>query len=123
MAKIGGLVALVSIAFLPIAGCGSVGVSGWDIIRANDVGILLKGLILFSALCALFAALTTAVTGLFVTGGGGILSLLIGYTLARQNIPVDLKVGAYLAFIGFGLVLVDAVLRQQKESASKPPAG
>ena len=120
MAKIGGLIAVVSLCFLPVAGCGNAAVTGLQILRADDVGVILKALIGLSMLCAVLALAATTVIELFATGGGGIVSLLICYALARQKIPFDLKEGTYLAFLGFGLVLIGAALRQQQDAIAKP---
>ncbi len=109
LSKVGGVIALVSIVFLPIGGCGDIGLTGFEVLRDNDIPGLIKVLIGISILCAFIALFVKFYVGLVASGAIGITGLLTSYLIARKDIPVDLKAGAYLALIGFGLVLAEGI--------------
>ncbi|OGP64201.1 MAG: hypothetical protein A3K22_06205 [Deltaproteobacteria bacterium RBG_16_42_7] len=128
LSKIGGVFALISLLFLPLGGCGGASVSGFDVLRAGDVGIGIKFMLLISICCAIAAFLLKKAPAFFVAGGGGLGGLFVAYIVARQSFPVEMKIGAYLAILGFGAILAEGFLMKQRDgnnSASnitqKPP--
>lgn len=127
LSKIGGIVALISILFLPVGGCGKLGLTGIEILSATDKEIEIpseiKLMIVFSLISAFLAIFMTEVLILFICGSCGIAGILIAYQISRSKVPVvELKIGAFLAIIGFALVLVEGFLlskRQDRVSENK----
>ncbi len=114
LAKVGGILSLLSIIFLPIAGCDQVGITGLEVLRAGDIGILIKALLVISISSAFISLFVKSYITLFACGGVGASGLLISYIMIRQKVPAELKMGAYLALIGFGLIAIEGFLSKQK---------
>lgn len=112
LAKIGGGLSLVSLLFLPLGGCERVTVTGLEVLRMGDVGFGIKLMLIISILCAIGSFFLKTVPAFFSAGGGGLGGLLIAFVAARQSFPVEMKIGAFLAIIGFGLVLVEGFLQK-----------
>jgi hypothetical protein len=105
LARIGGIVAALSLIFLPLASCGDAQLTGIDIFQAEGSE---------GHKAILFVALAAAVLAVFIIqrwahlvfGGVGIAAVLVEY-LSSLNDPertVQLREGAWLALIGFLLV-------------------
>ncbi len=108
-AKLGGTLALVSIFFLPLGGCGDATFTGLEVFKTNEVSAGIKMLLFVSIACGVGAYVVTRSWGFFIIGGGGISSLLMAFTIARQDIPIDFKVGGYLTILGFSFVLFEGL--------------
>ena len=115
LAKIGGGLSFISLLFLPLSkGCGLT-LTGSEVIRAADVPPIIKLLLIISILCAIVSFLLKSAHALFISGGAGLGGLLGAYTIARQDIPVELEIGAILTIIGFGLILIEGFMQKQKD--------
>lgn len=102
ISKIGGAVAAVSVLFLPIVGCGGESVNGLDVIKGDHVDGILKACVAASVLCGIIILFLHQHKNFIAMSIAGILSLLAGYMIARNKLPVELKAGAFLAFLAFG---------------------
>jgi hypothetical protein len=127
--KLGAIVTLVSFLFLPVAGCGSMTVSGFDVFKMNDISAGVKifaGIAMILALAILFVPNKSYV---FFSGIAGIVSLVIAYMIAKGKMSsgndfgmsdaIDLKSGSYLSMIGFAVSAV--VSKMKNEIFSSPP--
>lgn len=105
--RCGAILALLSLLFLPIAGCEDIGRNGMEVLADNEISEKIKFFVALCIGCAALGVVAKPSLLCFLTGGGGILALLIGYAVARQDIPIKLMVGGYLAIIGFIALLVE----------------
>ena len=118
LSKIGGVLSLISLLFLPLVrGC-QVSVTGFDVLKAGDVGPGIKLMLIISIACAIVVFFLKTAIPFFITGGGGIGGLLGAYTIARQKIPLEIEIGTILSIIGFGLVLAEGFLLQSQKGES-----
>jgi hypothetical protein len=108
LVKMGGIVAIAAILFLPMAGCGSQTVSGIDIFKSKDIGVIAKMFLVISLLCAASAIFLKAAIPILASGVVGLVTLIISYLIAKSTAPVsiELKVGAYFALISFMIILI-----------------
>ena len=96
-------------------------ISGFDLIKMNDVSASVK---IFSILALLFALAIVFIpkkSMIFFSSIGGLVSLLIAYIIVKGNMhsgndfgmsdAIELKSGSYLSVIGF---LVSAFLSKMK---------
>ena len=109
--------ALVALLFLPLGGCHGAGMTGIEALGSHDITGGVKFLLFICIACAGLGLLAYSAGLCFATGAGGIASLLIAYTVIRQNVPIDLMIGSYLAILGF-IGLVGEGTRQA--SSNKP---
>jgi len=115
LSKIGGVLSLISLLFLPLVrGC-QVSVTGFDVLKTGGVGPGIKLMLIISIVCAIVVFFLKTAIPFFITGGGGIGGLLGAYTIARQEIPVEIEIGTILSIIGFGLVLAEGFLLQSQK--------
>ena len=117
MAKIGGVLALIALLFLPLGGCGGASVSGFNVLSAGSVGIGIKFMLIISVSCALAAFFFKTAPAFFLTGGGGLAGLIAGFIVARQSFPVEMRIGVYLSILGFILILAEGFLVKQLNSS------
>jgi hypothetical protein len=109
--KFGGMLAVVCFLFFPVAGCGSMSVSGVDLIQMNDFSTSVKILIVLSMLCGIGIIFLKDKTSVFLSSLWGILSLIIAYTIAKWKMSskddfgmsefIELKSGSYFSILGF----------------------
>ncbi|OGV97840.1 MAG: hypothetical protein A3I04_01615 [Nitrospinae bacterium RIFCSPLOWO2_02_FULL_39_110] len=115
LSKIGGVLSLISLLFLPLVrGC-QVSVTGFDVLKTGGVGPGIKLMLIISIVCAIVVFFLKTAIPFFITGGGGIGGLLGAYTIARQEIPLEIEIGTILSIIGFGLVLAEGFLLQSQK--------
>jgi hypothetical protein len=102
ISNIGGAIAVISILFLPVVGCGGENVNGIQIIQSDHVSSDIKAFFSVAIICGGLIFLFKNYVQLAITGIVGILSLLIGYLIAKDKINgIDLKAGGVLGIIGF----------------------
>src|ERR1700729_699493 len=107
LSKLGGAIAIISILFLPVVGCGGENANGIQIVQSDHVSSDIKAFIIVAIACGVLILLLKTSIQLALTGVAGIASLLIGYFMAKDKLGgVDLKAGYYFAIIGFGLTTV-----------------
>lgn len=120
LSKAGGILALISLLFLPLGGCEGITLTGIDALKYSDVSQTIKVMLIFSMACAVLTFAVKSAEAYFTTGGVGVGSLLLAYMIARQDVPVDLKAGGYLAILGFGLVLIEGLMTNNSLLDSEP---
>ncbi len=116
LSKIGGVLSLISLLFLPLVkGCGQ-SITGFEVLKAGDVP---GGMLIISIVCAIVVFFIKTAIPFFITGGGGIGGLLGAYTVARKNLPIDIEIeieiGTILSIIGFVLILAEGFLLQKQK--------
>ena len=117
ISKLGGAVAVVSILFLPVVGCGGENVNGVQIIQSDHVSSDIKAFIVVAIACGGLIFILKNYIQLAVTAIAGIASLLIGYLIAKDKIGgIDLKAGGILGIIGF---LITAIISFLNSSENK----
>lgn len=108
LAKMGGIVAIAAILFLPLAGCGSQTVSGIDMFKSKNIGVIDKMFLVISLLCAASAIFLKAAIPILASGAVGLVTLIVSYLIAKSaaSVPIELKVGAYFAIVSFMIILI-----------------
>ena len=114
--KLGGLVVLVCFLFLPVAGCGSMTISGFDLFKMKDISATVKIFAGVAMLCAAAILFLPSKSLVFFSAIGGIISLVLAYLIAKGKMSsgddlgvsnaIDLKSGSYLSLIGFAISAV-----------------
>ncbi len=94
--------------------------TGIEAIGSHDIGGGIKFLIFICVACAFFGLMAYTAGHFFLTGAGGIVSLLMAYTLIRQNVPVELMIGSYLAILGFIGLIGEGICQTSQQQANKP---
>ena len=127
--KLSGMLAIVSFLFLPVAGCGSMTISGIDLIKMEDISVTVKLFAILALVCAVGIIFLQDKTLIFFSAIGGFISLIIAYLIAKGKMSsgndlgisdaIDLKSGSYLSMLGFA---ISAVLSKVKNElfASEP---
>jgi hypothetical protein len=121
--KLAGIFTLICFLFLPVAGCGSMTISGFDLMKMKDVSTSVK---LFAGLAMLFATAIIFIpdkTLLFFCAIGGFISLIIAYLVAKGKLSsgndfgisdaIDLKSGSYLSMIGFAVSAIVSKIKNE----------
>ena len=121
--KLGGLVVLVCFLFLPIAGCGSMTISGFDLFKMKDISATVKIFAGLAMLCAAVVVFLPDKSLVFFSAIGGIITLIIAYLIAKGKMSsgddlgmsnaIDLKSGSYLSLIGFALSAVVSKVKNE----------
>lgn len=131
LSKIGGVLSLISLLFLPLVGNWMVTVTGIDILKEAEKWKgefeIIGPMLVISLLCAIGSFFMKTAPAFFTAGGAGLGGLLIAYMATRSNPFLEFKGGAYLSIIGFGLVLAEGFLQTQtsgtdaRDSSGQPP--
>lgn len=121
MGRLGGLLAALSLLLLPLASCGDAQLTGIDIFRAEGSS---------GHKAILFIALAAAVLAIFlvqhraqiVLGLVGLAAIAVEFlfTIDDPERTIQLREGAYLAGLGFLLVLLAGWLRAGRWAAPPP---
>jgi hypothetical protein len=111
LGRIGGVIATLSLLFLPLASCGDAQLTGIDVFSAENSEI--HKILLAVALIAAIAAIFVVTRGAQIAAGVvGIVVIALEYFNSVQDPErlVQLKEGAYIALLGFGLVLAAGLM-------------
>ena len=122
--RIGAIVSLIAILFLPFVGCGDATINGLQILKSDDIALSYKLLIVICIFSALAVFLVREPHIITIAGGIGLISLIAAFLIARNQIPIDLKSGAYIALFGFLLAIGEGVSlakRKNTEQNMEPP--
>ncbi|MEI7660575.1 MAG: hypothetical protein WCK34_00175 [Bacteroidota bacterium] len=131
--KLAGLMALVCFLFFPVIGCGTLTISGFDVIRQDSIGTGVKMFVIIAMLCAIAVIFVPNKVLVFFASAGGIVSLAIAYLIAKGKMSsgdefgisnaIELKSGSYLSMLGF---IFSAVASKAKKELlggqPEPPA-
>ena len=132
--KLGGLVVLVCFLFLPVAGCGSMTISGIDLFKMNDISATVKIFAGLAMLCAVAILFLPDKSLIFFSAIGGLISLIVAYLIAKGKMSsgdnlgmsnaIDLKSGSYLSMIGFAISAVVSKIRNDlfPSQQNSPPS-
>ena len=107
LARIGGIVALISLTVLPLASCGGSSISGVEMLTTEGLNIEIKVFLLISIICALVAIIVYSKSWIWIVGFVGLGSLISSYLIFREEWNVELETGGYLSVIGFIMILSD----------------
>jgi hypothetical protein len=112
MAKMGGMVAIASILFLPLAGCELQSVTGIDMFTSKDISFIVKIFLAISLVCAASVIFLKSAIPILANGVVGLAALTIAYLMAKSAAPVsvELKAGAYFTIVSFILILISGLL-------------
>ena len=118
LSKAGGILAIISLTVLPLAGCGNSTVSGIEVLTTEDVSIGVKLLLIVSVLCAIGALFGKTRVVFLTLGLVGLGSLITSYVILRQEYynMIEMKTGGYLSIISFILILGDGFISSQNNS-------
>ncbi|MCW5875749.1 MAG: hypothetical protein KIS85_02595 [Anaerolineales bacterium] len=117
LGRFGGILAALSLMFLPLASCGDAQLNALDVFKAeNALGHqVLLFIALVAAILSIFAVQRQAQIALGLVGAATI-GLEYISSINDPDRLVQLLAGAYLAFFGFVLVLLAGVLTLDKGS-------
>jgi hypothetical protein len=119
LGRIGGVIATLSLLFLPLASCGDAQLTGIEVFSAenSEVHKVLLAVALIAAIAAIFVVTRVAQIAACVVG---IVVIALEYFNSVQDPErlVQLREGAYLALLGFGLVLAAGLM----DPGFAPPA-
>lgn len=107
----GGMVAIASILFLPLAGCGIHVVTGIGMFASPDISVIVKIFLSVSLVCAASVIFLKAAIPILASGATGLAALITAYLIAKSaaSVSVELKAGAYFAMISFILILISGL--------------
>lgn len=107
LARLGGLIALFSLLFLPLASCGDSQFTGTDLLFTIEDNLIHKGILLIALVAAGLAVVVAKSHVQLGAGIAGILAIGLEYFSAAQDDAgtIQLLQGSYLALVGFVLVL------------------
>ena len=138
--KLAGILALISMLFLPLAGCGTITFSGLDIIKSDDTDSTIKILLIAAIVAGILVIVLKSKGKIFLSSIVGIVLLVISYIYMKSNLNpkddvigglndlstsgnnlfgmdasdiIELKAGSYLAVISF--LVVAFIARSKKE--------
>jgi hypothetical protein len=115
LARMGGIVAIASILFLPMVmpGCGSQSVTGVDIFESNGIAVVVKIFLAVSLVCAALAIFLKAAIPILSSGVVGLAALITAYLIAKNAAPVsiELEAGGYFAIVSFIIIVISGFLR------------
>lgn len=108
MAKMGGMVAIASILFLPMAGCDLQSITGIDMFKANEISVIVKMLLAISLICAVSVIFLKSAIPILAGGVVGLAALIIAYLSAKSatSISIELRAGAYFTIVSFIIILM-----------------
>lgn len=118
LGRLGGIIAALSLLFLPLASCGDAQLTGIDVFNAENSEV--HKILLAVALIAAIAAIFVVTRGAQIAAGvAGIVVIALEYfnSINDPERLVQLREGAYLALLGFGLVLAAGLL----DTGTAPP--
>ncbi len=121
-------IAIFSLLFFPVAGCGGGGSSdsfigssdssftGVQILKKNGIQMVIKLFFIVSILCGVVIFFFKRQIEHIVSAIGGIVSLVIAYVIACDKFRgIDLKVGSYLGLLCYIAIIVVNRLEQFKK--------
>lgn len=97
-------IAVLSIAFFPIAGCGGEKLSGLTILGSDRVDGEIKMFLVVASLCGIIILFLTKFKQMSIFAIGGFVSLIIALLIAKgkpYSDAIKLEPGAYIAFLGY----------------------
>jgi len=140
--KLAGILALISMLFLPMAGCGTLTFSGLDIIKNNDTDGTIRILLIAAIVAAVLVIILKSRPQIIFASIVGIVLLVIAYIYMKSNLKpkgdlggelnnfnlgdlnnlsggdiIELKSGSYLAVISF---LISAFVARSKKELVAP---
>lgn len=117
LSKIGGLLAVISLTVLPLAGCGNYTLSGVEVLTSDNFSTGIKILLMISVLCAVGGLFSKSKAAFLVLGFAGLGSLLASYLVLRKELygNIEMKTGGYLSVIGFILILGDGFITDSRK--------
>jgi hypothetical protein len=122
LGRLGGLIAALSLLFLPLASCGEAQLTGLDIFQA-DGNSGHKAILVIALLSAVLAVILVQHRAQLVLGATGLATIVIEYlfTIDDPERTIQLREGAYLATLGFLLVFLAGWLRAGRWAGPPPP--
>ena len=124
LGRLGGVVAALSLLFLPLASCGDAQLTGVDIFQAE--GNSGHKAILFIALAAaVLSVILVEHKAQLILGAIGLATIVVEYlfTIDDPERTIQLREGAYLAALSFLVIFLAGLLRTGRwaNPPSKPP--
>ena len=121
--KIGGILAIISFLFFPVAGCGGMTMNGIDVMKMSEISIAVKIFAIVAMLCAVAIIFMQDKISVFFSAIGGFVSLIIAYFIAKGKMSsghdfgmsdaIELKSGSYFSMLGF--IISGVISRIEKE--------
>ena len=102
LTTIGGAVAVLSICFLPVIGCGGENLNGVGLLKWDQTPGAFKFLLILVIVLGLLIFRLKEAMHLLINGAAGVITLIVGYLYAKDKMGnLDLKSGYYLSIFGF----------------------
>ena len=122
LGRLGGVLAALSLLFLPLASCGDAQLTGLDIFQAE--GSSGHKAILFIALAAaVLAIILVEHKAQLILGATGLATIVVEYlfTIDDPERTIQLREGAYLAALGFLVIFLAGLLRTGRWAGPPSP--
>ncbi len=107
LSYLGAALAVFCILFAPVVGCGETNLNGLQIIQDKSVGTDIKLFIIIAIICGVTIFFLKKNLHLVASAIAGAVALLIAYLIAHsKNEGIELRFGAFLAFIGYAVTAI-----------------
>jgi hypothetical protein len=118
LARLGGLVAFLSLLFLPLASCGDAQFTGTELLFTVEEHYIHRGILLIALVAAGFAVVVAKARTQLFAGIVGILAIGLEWFSAAQDEAgtIQLLHGSYLALVGFVLVLAAGLMGRKEKT-------
>jgi hypothetical protein len=120
--KLGGVLAVLFLLFLPVAGCqgtNSANINGIDIIKGKNMDIAIRIFFILSLICGVVLFLFKKPMQLSIMAIAGIVTFLASYFIAKSKAGMDImemKVGAYLALLVYAGIAVIGFIKSASQN-------
>lgn len=121
LSRFGGVLALFSLLALPLGSCGTVRLTGSEILLKVEDHPVLKLLVLIAVIAAILAIFLTTRSWQLLLGAAGVAALVIASFLveADKNAATQVRGGTVLALIGFLFVFIPGLLNPGESRIKK----
>jgi hypothetical protein len=118
LARLGGLVAFLSLLFLPLASCGDAQFTGTELLFSVEEHFIHRGILLIALVAAGFAVVVAKARTQLFAGIVGILAIGLEWFSAAQDDAgtIQLLYGSFLALAGFVLVFAAGLMGRKEKT-------
>ena len=85
--------------------------TGTEVLGDQDMSGPVQLFLVLALGCSLVSLVSKPALLCFLCGGGGVIAVLLGVNVVRQDLPVNLMTGGYLGILGFLAVVAEGVLQ------------
>lgn len=118
LARLGGIIAVLSLLFLPLASCGEARIAGTDLLFDVEGSLGHKAILAIALIAAVIAVIATKAWMQFTSGIAGLLAIGVEYLFTQKDSSgaIQLLQGSYVAMVGFALVLIAGLMGRREKT-------